>query len=347
MYESEVRMEYQDFVEQVQNDLKKEMPEAEIFVRHIEKFQGQSYDGIMVMQRDSNVSPALNPVYFYQGIEEGKDYQAVFSEIMAAVKEGGLDAARVDETFLLDYSRAKEHLTVELIAREGNMEKLNTVPHMDMEDLALVYRIDLKEMIGEKASVVVSNDVLRNYGISKEQLHLDAIRNAAEIKPAVLERMEVILARSAGLPEPGEEVCGGLYVAFTHPGDMGASVIVYPEFLEKAANVMGGNYFILPSSRHDVVLVPDDGRTTYQALENYVYEVNRIEVPPVDRLSDSVYHYDCNERVFELAEKYESRKQDREAPKRSVLDDLAVKKEEAALSRVDRPVGKKEPEYMR
>ena len=97
------------------------------------------------------------------------------------------------------------------------------------------------------------------------------------------------------------------------------------------------DFFILPSSIHEVLLVKDDGNVNFTELKNMVEEVNATQVAPEEKLTDSVYHYDSKEHIFELAEKFEARQQAKEAEissekeeKGSVLGDLKAKKDEVA-----------------
>ena len=43
-----------------------------------------------------------------------------------------------------------------------------------------------------------------------------------------------------------------------------------------------------------------------------VKEVNATQVEPADQLTDHVYHYDSQNHIFELADKYEERQRDAE-----------------------------------
>ena len=65
--------------------------------------------------------------------------------------------------------------------------------------------------------------------------------------------------------------------------------------------------FILPSSVHEVLLLKDDQAMDVRKLENMVQEINESIVSPEEQLSDRVYHYDAQEKVFELASDYEQR----------------------------------------
>ena len=68
-----------------------------------------------------------------------------------------------------------------------------------------------------------------------------------------------------------------------------------------------------------------------------VKEVNATQVRPEEKLTDNVYHYDSREHVFELAEKFEARQQEKEMQAEekseehgSVLKDLRDKQKEVA-----------------
>ena len=112
-------------------------------------------------------------------------------------------------------------------------------------------------------------------------------------------------------------------------------MIAYPNFFEDAAEKLGGDFYVLPSSIHEVLLVRDNGEMTAKDLEAIVREVNATQVAPEEQLTDHVYHYDSKEHVFEMADKFEERQAERDADERdsdkgSLLDDLKVKKEEVA-----------------
>ena len=74
-----------------------------------------------------------------------------------------------------------------------------------------------------------------------------------------------------------------------------------------AAEKLGGNFFVLPSSIHECLFVPDNGEFRRPQLEEMVRSVNAAEVSEADFLSNSVYHYDADARIFEKAATFESR----------------------------------------
>lgn len=162
---------------------------------------------------------------------------------------------------LADYSKMKELLTLQLLSADGNGYKLEDVPYRKVEDMTLVYRFDLGDTENGRASILVTNDMLRRYGINAEQLHQDAMAATVNNRPASLRNMEDVLTGVEMDSSP-------LWVASVDGGMNGACVIQYPGFLDQAAKTLGGDFFVLPSSIHEVLLYQDDGTIGRKDLEN-------------------------------------------------------------------------------
>ena len=84
-------------------------------------------------------------------------------------------------------------------------------------------------------------------------------------------------------------------------------LLFYPELMEKLSDQFG-DYFILPSSIHETLILPDDGFMSVTMLKNMVTEINETQVMENERLTNEVYHYDSKEHVFERADKFKARK---------------------------------------
>ena len=238
---------------------------------------------------------------------------------------------------LTNYDEMKSKLAMEVVSADRNAEMLENVPHEQMEDMAVVYRLILGQDSDGRRSVLVTNDLMEQFGVTHEQLHEDAMINAPEIRPSEIRGISVVMNEMMGpgmIPEidPADEQ---MFVASVSDNIHGAGVIAYPNFFEDAAEKLGGDFYVLPSSIHEVLLVRDNGEMTAKDLEAMVREVNATQVAPEEQLTDHVYHYDSKEHVFEMADKFEERQAERDADERdsdkgSLLDDLKAKKEEVA-----------------
>ena len=88
-----------------------------------------------------------------------------------------------------------------------------------------------------------------------------------------------------------ESIPKPLYVMSNCDGMKGAAVILYEGVLKEFAEKIGCDLFILPSSIHEVLLVPYEESVNAAELEETVKMINLAEVPKEEVLSDHVYLY--------------------------------------------------------
>ena len=284
----------------------------------------------------------VDGLYAFASYEHTDDYAGVLASATMVIADGLDRAPAIDVSALMDYENMKEKLSVEVISADANADLLANVPHDRMEDLAVVYRFVMESSEDGRASILVTNNLMDRMGVSHEQLRSDALENSPEIRPVVIMGMNEVMKEMMGpevyemfgIPDDAEET---MYVATVPDKNSGAGVIAYQEFMDQAAERVGGDFFVLPSSINEILLVPDNGDMTADALRDMVKDVNAKEVSPEERLSDNVYHYDSKDHVFELAEKFEARQQEKKTEidekaeeKGSVLKDLKDKQKEAA-----------------
>lgn len=335
-------MDYREFVDQVAKDIRDVLGEdfdgAKITARQIDKLQGESYYGIQVQPVDSNIGVTVNLKDAYERYQEGASYGEAIQEVSQSVEEGMENVPNVEVSELMDYDSMKENLMIQVVPTEGNEELLAGIPHQEQEDMSIVYRMVLDTNEDGMASALVTNNMLLQYDITAEQLHADAMENAPERFPARIRSMQEVMAEMFGIePEmmPDQDEVS-MFIATCNSGVNGAGCIFYPEFMDQAAEKLNGDFFILPSSIHETILLPDLGDMNYHDLEAMVQQVNESEVEPKDRLSYSVYHYDSQEKIFEKAECFDQRMQEKKAEKgrpkekQSLKEKLDAKKKEAA-----------------
>lgn len=228
------------------------------------------------------------------------------------------------------YAKARKDLFIRVHNAERSRELLEHVPHRNVEDLAVTCHIRVYLPGRGMGSTVVTNEMMDCFGVSAEKLYEDAVQNSQKIFPAKAAPMETILF---GVPE--EEAMKDdqmpMVVLTNRSKVFGASALFYPDEMAQLAEKMGGSYFILPSSIHEVIAIPDDGSMKVKDLEQMVTEINAGQVELKDQLSDHVYHFNARERTFELASKYETREktQEHSRGKNSILRKLDEKKQEA------------------
>lgn len=308
-------MDFKEFQESIVQDMKDRTWGVNFDIQPVEKLQGQSYTGLSIQPQDGIMAATVNLEQMYTQMIDGMPYEQVVDNLVERTAEILDDMPQVNMNDLTNYEVMKEKLVVQVIPTERNQDMLQHIPHKDIEDMSLVYRMMMDHNESGTSSILVTNQIMASYGITQEQLHQDALDAAVINNPATFRNLQEVLCDLMGMPAEMMPPMDGpqLYVASVEGSVNGAGVIAYPDFMEQVADQLGGDFFVLPSSVHEVLVLPDDGNTDRSVLESMVRDVNATEVQLEDQLSDNVYHYDSQDKVFELASSYEQRMAIREA----------------------------------
>lgn len=192
------------------------------------------------------------------------------------------------------YNEVKNYLHLHAYDATLNKDYLRTVPHMVKGPYAVCCCAGL---------IVVTNEMLEEWHISKFQLFNDAMRNMQEENPPILINIEEAML-SEGIDNVHNLLEYDFFIYdkndimfFVLTGKervFGASYIIDDKLMKKVADKLDASFFVIPSSIHELIFVPDQGNTTVNELSEMVYVVNRDEniVSSNEKLSDTVAYYD-------------------------------------------------------
>ena len=299
-------MNFDEFLDAAKSRVQEALPDAKVTIQQVNKLQGESYTGIAVQPEGASAAVTFNVSPAFERYQADESQEAtILNKIAADAKEAAKAIPAFDLSEITDYETMKNNLVMQLVPVEPNKEMLANIPHKTVEDIAVVYRVELSNKGDSSASTLVTNHLLEEYGVMPEQLHMDAVAAQLVSHPPVLKNMsEMLGGMSGGMIDMPESP---MWVATVEGGTNGAAVIEFSDFMEEAAGRLGGDFFVLPSSVHEVLLIRDDGSFEREQLEEMVRNVNATEVSAAEFLSDSVYHYDSEEHVFEKAVTFENR----------------------------------------
>lgn len=311
----ENRMDFKAFKENLAQDVKEILDERigknnTVEIRTVDKMN-QTYDALTIKPENSSIGVNLDVTSLYSEYEDDASYDSILSK-SADIAVSALDNRpkfNIDEFMV--YAKMKDKLAIQVVSVERNAALLKTVPHKNIEDMAVVYRFIIDDIGEGTGTILITNQMLEHYGITAEQLHVDAVENAPKNRPIVIKGMSEVLTEMMGVEKaemlgfyPIEPEDERIFVASVPDNVHGAGVLAYPDFMDQAAERVGGDFYILPSSIHELLIVPDTGEMELTDLKNMVQTVNATEVAPEDKLTDSVYHYDIKNKFFELGEKF-------------------------------------------
>lgn len=203
-----------------------------------------------------------------------------------------------------DFDSIKENIRVRVVNKDMNRENLQGCPHKEVEgtDLAAVFWVMLYKDGEERATALVTDKTMKDWDMDVDSLYETALNNTAAQMPAQINSMMSMFFDSVEPLEPKEVFRNeGLYILSNPKKDHGAAVMLYPGLLQSIAEATRSNFYILPSSIHEVMIMKVGNGMDAKQLQSMVMDINQSEVAPHEVLSNQVYFYDGKEQKISLA----------------------------------------------
>lgn len=185
------------------------------------------------------------------------DIQDAAGRIVQAHQDSGYDEV-ADTIQHLDKEYILQNVICQMVWREKYVHRLQDMPHEDVLDLSVIYRVYLGGGGDVAVSIAVTYPFCRTYGIDGGELRRCAERNT-EGKGSLTRSVASILAEAIGIPEMEDGPIPPLWVLCTQTGSYGASVLLYKEPFDRLAERYGSDLYVIPSSIHEVLAVPTRG----------------------------------------------------------------------------------------
>lgn len=301
-------MEFRQFIEEVKEEAEKLYgTQYYISIQEVLKNNNEVYAGLAFQRKEQESSRTISPVLYLEsyyelylsGILSAAD---AARRIYASVEENQHLMTRLDMDFT-DFESLKDKICFRLVNRESNRELLNRVPFVPYCDLAVEFCLYLGICGEGRMTAVIQKEQMNLWETDVETLYKLAGENTPRIFPAMLLPIEAVMGKilqsSMGPDYDGEMTewtnrengVPSLYVLSNRAGMYGAAAILYEGVLRDFAEKQGTDLLLLPSSIHEVLLLPYKGTFHAAELEDLVRSVNESAVLPGDVLSDHVYRY--------------------------------------------------------
>lgn len=310
-------MNYEEFKSYVKENILKAFPgeyaNHEVTVQETRK-TNEILDGLCI-RKDETCTPIIYLHSFYEAYEDGKSLEDIMSHIaeiyLSAKNNSDYPKDEVLNLFS-SYENVKDRIFCKLINTERNKELLKTLPHINFNDLSVVFYILINRGKSDTATTLITNKLMNSFQVTVEDLEAAAKENMHKSDSFVVKEMREVLLELSGLTEeefdrfhPASEDIQ-LLVLTSNSKLYGAVWMTNSKVLESISEKLGGNFFILPSSIHECLaiakdLTEDDTATQVSNLRDMVHEVNCNEVSIEEQLSDNVYYYDSKKKKLEIA----------------------------------------------
>ena len=298
-------MEYMEFVEYIKMNAGYIAGEGgNITINHVIKNNGCEMDGLVIMEKGKDIAPTIYLDSFYELYTNGENIKNIIRQI-EVIYEQNKNNVTFDVNILKHFDTIKDKIVYKVVNYRSNEKLLEQVPHKRILDLAVVFYCLLDNEYGRSATALIYNNNLKNWNVTIDDVYKAALKNTPDLLHSKISSMAALFEK-CGVNVDGEEVDLKDYV----PSDMyvltnesklnGAACILYENVLYDFAQKLGADLYILPSSVHEVILLPKLSMFEKDELVNMVKEVNTEGVAADEVLSDHVYEYNRTERLITM-----------------------------------------------
>lgn len=288
-------MDFNVFTDNIVNVLQQRMGhEYDVKVTKVTKNNDIELTGVVLMKESDNLSPTIYLDGLFEEYQDGAYIEDLAEQIIRLYKEQ-LPAGRLDMDFFRNFEQVKDRIFYKLVSYDKNRKMLEKLPYYKWNDLALIFYYAMEEERIGRASITIHHQHLKMWEQSLDTLYAVAQENMKKSMPELLVSMKDLLEETTGL-KMGEDTYLPMYVLTNQEKVYGAAAMLYSEHMKKLAERWQTDLLILPSSIHEVLLLPDDGQNEYAFYRQMVEEVNTTQVEPEEVLSYSLYRY-CREKA--------------------------------------------------
>lgn len=305
-------MSFNEFKEELVTFMSERYPDVRFEVNDVVKNNGLHLTGIVGLSPNSNTGPNIYINELYERCVAGEmTFGAAATIVEEQYRMASKEAFKVTND-ILDYEGIKDKIVCRLVNRKLNRELLQDIPYKEIgSDLAVTYRYLHAKDENSVASSLIKNIEFATWGVTLDELNSIALSNTERMFPAqtnsLLEVVRKCLFEDL-FPQDNhlrDEITNELdvmanvepqlYVLTNDIGLNGATAILYPSVQEQLKNRFGEDFYILPSSIHEVMIAVNCDDESF--LLDMVKDANQSAVRMEDYLADSIYQIRDDELV--------------------------------------------------
>lgn len=297
-------MNYREFLDFIKNSVQDMMGSSfAVELHQVTKINGLVLDGLIITKKDAELCPTIYLNQYFQQYEDGLKAEEITAEICNSYMSEYKNIPKSLFSDVATFEKIQGRVVYKLICRQRNGKLLSDVPFTPYLNLAMVYYLLISKEENSQITSLIHNKHLELWGVTKEEIHNLAKVNTESLLPAAIttmrDTMHKIIKESMDNEIDAEKLCEimdeeeqesehSLYVLSNTTGQNGAACILYEEVLKNFSKAMESDIIILPSSIHEVLLMPNTGKLEPYELHEMVHSIN-CTIPVEEVLSDQVY----------------------------------------------------------
>lgn len=289
-------MYYKEFKEYVVSNVKDYLPEEyqdyTIEIRDINK-SGLIYEGLVIspIEKDMVPIPVINLEKSFASYRDGAELDEIMTEIADIRTSNSISQKKISNIFnKFDPNK----IYARLINTEMNKEYLKDKPSIEVADLSMVFTVRVDEDETGFAESVISDALSEMWEVDKLELSLAAMQNIADAPYKFM-----TIAEALGMPGIDELFPVPMYILTNRQKTKGAYEVMNANAMTAIRDKIG-DFYIIPSSVEEVIIVPQEGNDP-DCLRKMVKDINPT-LEDTLYLSDNIYEYDFDNYTLRIVD---------------------------------------------
>lgn len=285
-------MNYQQFVIVVKNEVTQLLGEGVTLQTHTAlKNNGKERIGLTITDKHINISPTIYLEEYYKQFKNGNSISCIAEHIMEVYHEVKFEHNWHVHT-VKDFNLMRSKIVYKLIHAQKNETLLKSMPFVAYLDFAITFYILFEVNDTGTATIPITHELVQLWGVSIDDIQKHAFHNTPLLLPASFKPMHIVINELMGSDYMENECAENLMFVLTNTlRSFGAACILYKGMLEQISNEIEENFYILPSSIHEMIIVPESNSPSRAHLDEMITEVNETQVDEEEVLSERVYYY--------------------------------------------------------
>lgn len=273
---------------------------------------GIQKNGILIRKENEATAPAIYLDEYYRDFRTGKCLNDIIRQVLYTYRDSS-DHSKGPFFQDIDFSpqAMKDKVILRIVNYQRNSALLQTMPHIRIFDLAVVFHFMVYHDEDGIGTVKFTKEHFDAFAASSDQkmpifsslggLYRLALENTQRLFPVKMSALDDVLesllaqkgAPSIPFSEPPRDTGaleGRLFVLSNLCGINGSACILYPGILTQLTKYFQSDFYILPSSIHELLLLPAGKAFRPEELNDMIREINLTQVPKEEILSDHAYH---------------------------------------------------------
>ncbi len=268
-----------------------------VSVVRTKKNNGVMMTGIKIQKQEE----IFAPVFYINGQEEEKmDPHEICQTILEKYLNQAEDMEKKLRGIDLELEHCRSRIIYRLVSRKRNKELLKKMPYIPFLDLAITFylAIDLDHCCLQ--TIRIENELQEKWGLRLNELYRIARKNTEHLLPIRITRMNDLFQGVFEEVDLTNIEKTDMIIISNEIGVGGASALLYEGAVERLAEQYQLDLYIIPSSIHEVIVLPIQDESMLSFLQYLVRDINHKYVDNEEILSNCVYRYKREERKFEF-----------------------------------------------